>query len=964
MTQHNVTDSEEPVTAAVHVPLSERPLVADDENTVITVPEQARNEVRTETSPVGDAYRQRLFPASGNSGGEEAGIRLAHFEITSRLGSGGMGAVFKATDLELARDVALKILHPSSSQDASLIARFRNEARACAQLNHDNIARVFYAGTQEGLYFIAYEYASGSTIRDLIIDRGCLSIEDTVNYAIQVTLALNHIAAAGIVHRDIKPSNIMLTTSGRVKVVDLGLARRDTTDSIGDITVAGTTLGTFDYISPEQARDPRNADIRSDIYSLGCTMYHMLTGQPPYPEGTALQKLLDHQGKSPPDPCLINASVPAALAGIMRKMMSNSPDHRYAAPGLLLNDLIQMAAMVGLHSVPAEGIVWRKLNPSAHRQPLGAVWVFASVLLICVTAFLLQRSARQNTSSQEMAGVDAEAQWKGVDPTRFEANAALKENSSVAVVNPVGVDARNPEGLTPSGTSVPVNATSPPLQGVSPAVTSPQAVPTTTASPTLALIPNGGMITPSLIDWLLSKPQPGLAPVAAEDQMGPFVLQSSDGRFQPFRTLKAAVADAQSGDVVLLRYNGYPQDLPAQPPVRIVGINLIIRAADGFRPTLEFEGVSEGAVSPGQMFNLRNQGSLTMRDIDLRLIVRDDITADRWSLFHCVGPNRVLLENVSIECQNIEGQPTALFDLSDESTGPVDLLQESEYSLSRVICRADADCFRVACQPHGRIRIENCGLALNGTLLQLRGDSSMQSSRGSLDVFLDHVTCVHSESLIHMRDSDERKGSGTQRTLPRLSIRSEASVFAGTGRESRLLYSEGNSYVEDIESLVTWNGFTNLYDGHDVFWQIETSALDYSVRRLDFLQWKQLWQTRPDSEDTNSELLPSSAWRNPVWKKTADLFTLSDVTPSVFELDRSMFIRGIQSLPQARDGLMPGVNAQELPRFPEAPKSELPINATALKGQAPVAVPIRNPEAPAVDAGTLNNAAATLPSYP
>ena len=119
---------------------------------------------------------------------------------------------------------------------------------------------------------------------------------------------------------------------------------------------------------------------------LGCTMYHMLTGQPPYPEGTALQKLLDHQGKSPPDPCLINPNVPAALAGIMRKMMSNNPDYRYAAPGLLLNDLIHVAAMVGLHSVPAEGIVWRKLSPSAHRQPLGAVWVFASVLVICVTA--------------------------------------------------------------------------------------------------------------------------------------------------------------------------------------------------------------------------------------------------------------------------------------------------------------------------------------------------------------------------------------------------------------------------------------------------------------------------------------------------------------------------------------------------------------------------------------------------
>ena len=397
MTQHSANEASEPIATTAHVPLSERPLVADDENTVISSPEQPRVESRLElisTSAVSDAIRNRLFPSNGVFSGEEVGIRLAHFEITGRLGSGGMGAVFKATDLELARDVALKILHPSSSQDASLIARFRNEARACAQLNHDNIARVYYAGSQDGMYFIAYEFASGRTIRDLIVENGRLSPSDTINYAIQVTLALNHTAAAGIVHRDIKPSNIMLTTSGRVKVVDLGLARRDTTDSIGDITVAGTTLGTFDYIAPEQARDPRNADERSDIYSLGCTMYHMLTGRPPYPEGTALQKLLDHQGKSPPDPRTLNSSVPEEIAAIMRKMMANNPEARYQAPGLLLNDLIQMAQILGLHSVPAEGIVWRKLGLPGNRQPLGAVWVLVSVLLICLTAVFLHRVPR------------------------------------------------------------------------------------------------------------------------------------------------------------------------------------------------------------------------------------------------------------------------------------------------------------------------------------------------------------------------------------------------------------------------------------------------------------------------------------------------------------------------------------------------------------------------------------------
>ncbi|MFN9826851.1 MAG: serine/threonine-protein kinase [Planctomyces sp.] len=205
MTQHNFTDSHDPLASTAHVPISERPLVAEDDRTVISAPDGPRSESHSPpTLTVSEQLLHSLFPANGVSSGEEAGVRVAHFEIRQRLGAGGMGAVFLAMDLELARDVALKILHPGPSRDPSLVARFRNEARACAQLNHDNIARVFYSGTQDGLYFIAYEFASGRTIRDLILDRGRLTVAEAVNYAIQVTLALNHISAAGIVHRDIK----------------------------------------------------------------------------------------------------------------------------------------------------------------------------------------------------------------------------------------------------------------------------------------------------------------------------------------------------------------------------------------------------------------------------------------------------------------------------------------------------------------------------------------------------------------------------------------------------------------------------------------------------------------------------------------------------------------------------------------------------------------------------------------
>jgi serine/threonine-protein kinase len=254
----------------------------------------------------GSSLWNRLFPREATGevdfAGGPVGVRLGHFLIEAAIGAGGMGAVFRAIDERLDRVVALKVLSPAISQDPGSLQRFVNEARAAARLDHENIARVFYVGEDQGLNFIAHEFVTGRNIRDMIRDHGPLDPRDAVNYTLQIATALRHTSAAGVVHRDIKPSNIIINARGRAKLVDLGLAKKVASESFGDLTLAGTTLGTFDYISPEQAKDPRNVDVRSDIYSLGCTLYHMLTGEPPYPQGTVLQKLLDHQAKEVPDP--------------------------------------------------------------------------------------------------------------------------------------------------------------------------------------------------------------------------------------------------------------------------------------------------------------------------------------------------------------------------------------------------------------------------------------------------------------------------------------------------------------------------------------------------------------------------------------------------------------------------------------------------------------------------------------
>jgi serine/threonine-protein kinase len=320
----------------------------------------------------------------------QEGVQLGHFTVIQRIRTGGMGAVFRALDSRLARVVALKVLPPALSRDPLIVQRFKNEAQSAAQLDHENVARVYFIGEDQGLHFIAFEFINGTNVRDLIAQDGHLSVAEAVNYILQIASALVHTSAQGVVHRDIKPSNIIITPTGRAKLVDLGLARKENReDEAVELTVAGTTLGTFDYISPEQARDPRAADVRSDIYSLGCTLYHMLTGEPPYPEGTVLQKLLQHQGDEAPDPTLKNRLVPENLSVVVRKMMAKDPRRRYQSSEQLVRDLMLVAGALGLRSVSPEGLVW--LGPQPEQSSFWErhlAWMVTAALLLLIVGYM------------------------------------------------------------------------------------------------------------------------------------------------------------------------------------------------------------------------------------------------------------------------------------------------------------------------------------------------------------------------------------------------------------------------------------------------------------------------------------------------------------------------------------------------------------------------------------------------
>lgn len=271
------------------------------------------------------------------------GKQLGSYLIEDSLGLGGMAAVFRARDLHLERRVALKVLLPRLAANKEHVQRFEREARLAAQLDSEHIARVHSYGQDQGLHYIAYEYIEGTNLNLLLQQAGGkLPIQQAIDYVAQAAQGIHDAASQGITHRDIKPSNMIVTSQGKLKLLDLGLARHLDLLEDNTLTHPGSTLGTFDYLSPEQAIDPRLADVRSDIYSLGCTFYQMLTGMPPVPEGTAARKLHSHQLELPRDPRELNRDISQELVIICSRMLAKNPEDRYQTASELLADLNQI----------------------------------------------------------------------------------------------------------------------------------------------------------------------------------------------------------------------------------------------------------------------------------------------------------------------------------------------------------------------------------------------------------------------------------------------------------------------------------------------------------------------------------------------------------------------------------------------------------------------------------------------
>ncbi len=267
-------------------------------------------------------------------------FHIPGYQVISKIGKGSMGVVYKAKQMSVDRVVAIKILLDSLAQNKEFIKRFEREAKIAARLSHNNVVNAIDAGEVDGHYYFVMEYVEGDTIKDRLDKQKTFDEKEALRIVLAVAEALKHAHSRGLIHRDIKPENIILTRDGGVKLADLGLARI-TDDEKWGLSEAGMAIGTPYYISPEQVRGQTNIDIRADIYSLGATLYHMVTGRVPYGGETPSEVMRKHVDPKvnivPPDHLVTALS--GGLGMVVETMMAKNREHRYQSPDDLILDL-------------------------------------------------------------------------------------------------------------------------------------------------------------------------------------------------------------------------------------------------------------------------------------------------------------------------------------------------------------------------------------------------------------------------------------------------------------------------------------------------------------------------------------------------------------------------------------------------------------------------------------------------
>lgn len=784
------------------------------------------------------------------------GQQLGQFLLEEFVGGGGMGAVFRAIDKTLDRIVAVKVVS-SEQTDEDTLRRFRNEAQSAARLDHPNIARVYSVGEEAGWNYIVFEFIEGVNVRDLVVHKGPLPVDEAISYVVQVAEALEHASQRDVVHRDIKPSNLLVMQDGRAKLVDMGLARLHQVESSAeDLTATGVTLGTFDYISPEQARDPRDTDVRSDLYSLGCTFYYMLTGMPPFPEGTVLQKLLSHSSEAPPDPRDLRGDLPEELSAITMKLMAKLPSQRYQRPNELTAELMKLCEELGFVAPTARGLLLSGREPVPSKIALHLPWFIPTCLLLAIVFGLdsvLPQAAHVSHSRMMLVAPPepiVESPDQSVEETNQETSPPLPPAESGSVEPaPTNTPERTSDlkplpaasiATTPAlagdsndnGVSTPSNKTPrPPTQSdglpfhdttavlevgsaevvleVAPETTSTQKVGTTSSAELAPLesLPTHGTDVPSeaivTTDRIVVVPDGPPTP-------DPMVAPSIEAALR-------RIADHPEIRVIELHCNRYE----VNPFTIDLRSDLTIEAGKGFSPLLVFDRREASSLTERRMIHMLG-GRLTLRGLHFR--VELPYTSEPgWTLFHLHQVQDLTLERCTLTIHNDYRADAAFFHIQSPRIPETPIPGSNvpgpprpNLTLNNCIARGEATFVRATEGLPFKLEFTQGLLAISERMIEL-GQRSEAVPQEIAKVYLRHVTAEMEMGLCRatLRDVGAR--------LPQLSVDAENCLF--DHNENVPLFEHIG--VRDVVATKTYaielkcEAKSNAYPRTNVLWRIE-----------------------------------------------------------------------------------------------------------------------------------------------
>jgi tRNA A-37 threonylcarbamoyl transferase component Bud32 len=348
------------------------------------------------------AGRMTDYQADSLLRGDGRRLVLGEYVVLSKIGEGGMGAVYRARHRRMDRVVALKVLSRSSTRSREALQRFLREARTAGRLSHPNIVLALDASEDSGRHYLVMEYVDGVNVRQIVKRRGPMKPAEALAIARQVAEGLAAAHAANIIHRDIKPDNVLVGAGGVAKVLDLGLARlnEETPREFATLTGTGSIVGTPEFMSPEQAADPRHVDLRADVYGLGCTLYYMLTGKPPYEAEGVFEKLMAHRDRPVPSVRVVRSDVSREVDQLIARMMAKDPGERPQSMGEVC--VLIDAALADMHRrdavrIAAESAATAQasdaLEPELLETPLRKRmrdWIVLATLVSCVVMLIVR----------------------------------------------------------------------------------------------------------------------------------------------------------------------------------------------------------------------------------------------------------------------------------------------------------------------------------------------------------------------------------------------------------------------------------------------------------------------------------------------------------------------------------------------------------------------------------------------